>query len=242
MNNIAIVTGASKGIGRAIAIELIKEGYDVHGIYNQAKDEAEQLTQEHGIIFHQCDLSDREAVLALAKELSDVPIRALVNNAGIFEADDIADFNYANWDKTLAVNVTAPLILACELSKTMDKGSSIVNIASTDGMIGACEGISYSASKAALINLTKSLGISLGAKGIRVNAIAPGWINTSMVNAEPSRVAEELTPLGRIGKPEEIAAAVAFLISDKASFINGETLVVDGGLINVDYVLKKESE
>lgn len=241
MNNVVIVTGATKGIGRAIAIQLVQAGYEVHGVYNQAKEEAEKLNQEYGIVFHQTDLSQRAETFKLAKELSHLDIYALINNAGIFVADNLDRLDYATWDKTLEINLTAPLILSHELSHAMSKGSSIVNIASTDGMIGAFDGLSYAASKAALINMTKSLGVTLGAKGIRVNAIAPGWINTGMVDDAPSRAAEEMTPLCRIGQPEEVAHVVEFLISEKSSFINGEIIVVDGGLVNVDYVLKEES-
>ncbi len=241
MSKVVVVTGASQGIGKAIAIKLAESGYEVHGVYNTSKDAADELNQRHGIIFHQADLSQRDQTLRLAGELSELSIHALINDAGIWEADDLDNPQYDIWDKTLEINVTAPLILSLELSKKMETGSSIVNISSTDGMIGAFDGLSYSASKAGLINITKSLGIHLGPKGIRVNAIAPGWIDTSMVSDVPSKVAEEMTPLGRKGTPEEIADVVEFLISDKASFITGETIVVDGGLINVDYVLKTES-
>jgi NAD(P)-dependent dehydrogenase (short-subunit alcohol dehydrogenase family) len=241
MNKTVIVTGASKGIGRAIAIQLARSGYEVHGVYNSSKDEADQLAKEYGIIFHQADLSQREQTLKLVEELSSLHIHALVNDAGIFEMDNLEDMDYAVWDKTLEVNLTAPLILSQKLSKSMSPGSSIVNIASTDGMIGAFDSTSYAASKAALMNITKSLGIYLGPKNIRVNAVAPGWVDTDMASEVPEGISQEMTPLGRNGKPEEIASIVEFLISDKASYINGETIVVDGGLINVDYVLKKES-
>lgn len=243
MKQIVIVTGASKGIGRAIAIQLSKLGYEVHGTFSTSREAADQLAKEHGIIFHQADLSQREQTLKLAEELAPLAIYALVNNAGIWEADNPDGIDFALWNKTLEVNVTAPLILAQKLAKSMNKGASIVNIASTDGLLGAFEGsTSYAASKATLMNVTKSLGNQLGPKGIRVNAVAPGWIDTAMVSDAPATISQEMTPLGRNGKPEEVANVVEFLISDKASFINGETITVDGGLINVDYVLKKESE
>jgi 3-oxoacyl-[acyl-carrier protein] reductase len=241
MSKVVIVTGASRGIGRASAIQLTKAGYEVHGVFNRSKDEAENLTKEHGIVFHQADLSQREQTNNLAKELSQFQIYALVNDAGIFEADDLDSMDFNNWDRHLEINLTAPLVLSIALSKSMRTGSSIVNIASTDGMMGAFDGLSYSASKAALINVTKTLGNYLGPKGVRANAITPGWIDTAMVTEEPAKASQEMTPLGRNGKPEEIANVIEFLISDKASYINGETIVVDGGLLNVDYVLKVES-
>ena len=171
---IVIVTGASKGIGRAIAIRLIEANYNVHGVHSNSLADADQLTAEYGIIFHQADLSHREQTLKLAKELSILKPHALINNAGIWEMDEMDGNDFSTWDKTLEVNLTAPFILSRLLSKSMDSGSSIINIASTDGLTGAYNGISYSASKAALINVTKSLGNTLGPKNIRVNAIAPG--------------------------------------------------------------------
>lgn len=236
-----IVTGASKGIGQAIAIQLVKSGYLVHGVYSASSKAAEQLTADHGIIFHQADLSQRSQTLQLAEELATLKPHALINNAGIWEMDELDGANFDTWDKTLEVNLTAPLVLSRILSKNMESGSSIVNIASTDGLMGAYNGLSYSASKAALINLTKSLGNTLGPKNIRVNAVAPGWIDTAMVDDDATQNAQETNPMGRTGTPTEVANVVEFLISDKASYINGETIMVDGGGINVDYGLKQES-
>lgn len=238
----AIVTGASQGIGKAIAIKLVKAGYTVHGVYNSSAAEANKLAGNYGIIFHQADLSKRQETIKLAKELSKLKPDALVNDAGIWVADNLSNMTYDNWDKTMEINLTAPLILSMEISKLMPDGSSIVNISSTDGMIGAYDGLSYSASKAALINITKSLGNYLGQKGIRLNAVAPGWINTSMVSDAPAQASIEMTPLHRNGKPEEIANVVVFLLSENSSYINGEIIIVDGGLMNTDYALKKESE
>jgi NAD(P)-dependent dehydrogenase (short-subunit alcohol dehydrogenase family) len=238
-----IITGASKGIGRAVALYLAQMNYEVHGTYNTSKDEADKLTSEHGITFHQADLSNREDTQRLAQELASLPnIYGLVNDAGIWVADNLDDMDYANWDQTLEINLTAPLILSLAIGKVMHPSGSIVNIASTDGTQGAYNGLSYSASKAALINLTQTLGIHFGPKGVRVNAIAPGWIDTAMVSEASAQASMEMTPLGRNGRPEEIAHVVEFLLSDKASYINAETIVVDGGLITTDWVLKKESE
>lgn len=238
---IVVVTGASKGIGRAIAIQLSEAGYLVYGVHSSSPEEAEKLASKYGIIFHQADLSRREQTLKLAKELAAVSPHALINNAGIWQMDDLDGTNFDVWDKTIEVNLTAPLILSRLIGRRMNLGSSIVNIASTDGLLGAYNGISYSASKAALINLTKSLGNTFGPKNIRVNAIAPGWVDTAMVDDNVVENAQDTNPMGRTGKPQEIANIVEFLISDKASYINGETIVVDGGGVNVDYGLKKES-
>ena len=242
MSKIVIVTGASKGIGKAIAIQLVKAGYEVQGVYNTSKSEADLLSKQHGIKFHQADLANRQHTLKLANELASLRPTALVNDAGIWQMDDLDNMEYSNWDKTLEVNLTAPLVLSLTIGKSMPSGGSIINIASTDGMKGAFSVLSYAASKAALINITKTLGIHFGPKGVRVNAIAPGWIDTAMADEAPAALMEEATPLGRKGKPEEVANLVEFLISDKASYMSSETIVLDGGLINVDYVLKKESE
>ncbi len=237
----ALVTGASNGIGKATAIYLVQNGYAVHGTYNSDKESADKLASKHDITFHKVDLADKKQTLEFAKNMAKEKFNFLINNAGIFELDGWENLDYNAWDKTLAVNLHAPLVLAREISLGMSKGDSIVNIASTDGLMGAFDGISYSVSKAGLINLTKSMGIQLGPRGIRANAIAPGWINTAMVDEAPTETSQEMTPLGRNGEPEEIAKVVEFLLSDKASYVNGETIVVDGGLVNVDYVLKKES-
>ncbi len=236
-----LVTGSTRGIGKAIALELVKAGYEVHGTYNAAKDEADKLSSEHGIVFHQADLAKRDNTLQFVEELSGLELYAVINNAGIWEMDKPMNMDYATWDRTIEVNLTAPLILSTALAKRMKSGSSIVNISSTDGMTGGYDGLSYAASKAGLISVTKSLGNTLGAKGIRVNAIAPGWVNTELVTAEIAEASSGSIPLGRHARPEEIATVVEFLISDKASYINGETIVVDGGLFNTDDVLKKES-
>lgn len=238
---IALVTGATQGIGKAIALQLVKAGYQVHGVYNSSNAEAEALRNDHGIIFHQADLSVRAQTEKLAQELAGLSVYTLVNNAGIWQPDDLNHPKYEVWDKTLEVNTTAPLILSLTLGKAMSTGGSIVNITSTDGLLGAYNGLSYAASKSALISLTKTLAIHFGPKGVRVNAIAPGWIDTAMVSESPTQTSAEMAPLQRNGKPEEVANVVEFLVSGKASFINGETIVVDGGLINTDYVLKKES-
>lgn len=242
MNKIVLVTGASQGIGRATAIVLAQAGYIVHGTYRTHGADAEQLAKEHGVIFHKLDLADRDQIVRFAETVSSINFNGLVNNAGVFELEDWDKLSYDTWDRTFQVNVTAPLMLARLLSKNMPSGASIVNIASTDAYKAAFNTIAYGASKAALDHLTISLSANLGPKGIRVNAVAPGWIDTSMSSEAPAGLVNEVTPLGRQGKPEEVGQAVEFLLSDKASFITGETLVVDGGLLNVDYTLKKESE
>jgi 3-oxoacyl-[acyl-carrier protein] reductase len=188
------------------------------------------------------DLGKTDEIMAFIAKVQKISFDGLVNNAGVFEMEDWGNYDYLSWQRTLQINLTAPLMLACELSKSMRSGGSIVNIASTDGMKAAFNTISYGVSKAALIQLTKSLSVNLGARGIRANAIAPGWIDTSMSGQAPEGIVEEVVPLARKGQPKEVGAVVRFLLSDDSSYIDGETIVVDGGLLGVDYTLKKESE
>lgn len=144
------------------------------------------------------------------------------------------------WDRTMAVNVTAPLILAQTIGPRLSPGGSIVNIASTDAYIGSFRGIAYSASKAALLSVTRSLANVLGPRGVRVNAVTPGWIDSGILTE--SYEAATLTPPGRNGSPKDIAKAVAFLLSSEAAFITGASVVVDGGYTGVDYFMKQEDQ
>jgi NAD(P)-dependent dehydrogenase (short-subunit alcohol dehydrogenase family) len=155
--------------------------------------------------------------------------------------ENFKKFDYKIWTKTLNINLNAILLTSVRLINQMEEGGSIVNIASTDGMTGSYSSMSYSASKAALINLTQSLALNYGKYKVRVNSISPGWINTEMAT-ESSLEAADLAPLGRNGKPSEIANVVSFLISSKASFITGSNIIVDGGYGCVDYIMRKETQ
>lgn len=190
-----------------------------------------------------CDFSDRGQVVGLVEKLAGVSFDGIVNSAGGFVATDFEDFDMVAWDRVFDVNVHAPLVLIQGLQKQLVDGASIVNISSTDGMTGAVSGMAYAASKAALINLSMSLANVLALRGIRVNAVAPGWIGDGM--RAPPEILEEarkFNPLKRVGTYEDIANAVCFLLSEKAAYVNGTTLVVDGGETATSYLLKKESE
>jgi 3-oxoacyl-[acyl-carrier protein] reductase len=242
MNKTILVTGASQGIGRETAVLLSQSGFTVHGTYLSHEQEAKSLSDEFNITMHKVNLSKVEDIRAFIDKVKNTAFDGLVNNAGVFEMEDWNNYDYQSWQRTIQINLTAPLMLACELSKNMPDGSSIVNIASTDGLKAAFNTISYGVSKAALIQLTKSLSVNLGARAIRVNAIAPGWIDTSMSGQAPEGIVEEVVPLARKGQPKEVGSVVKFLLTDDSSYIDGETIVVDGGLLGVDYTLKKESE
>lgn len=246
MNNFTgrkfVVTGAGTGIGAGISRRLIGKGATVIGVYNTAVEEAGKFEHEFpgALKMLQADFADPASTNALAERLLDEgELHGLVNNAGTIDFQKWDDFSIDGWRRVFAVNVDAPVFLVHALRKLFTHNASIVNIASTDGMTGSFGSTAYSASKAALLNVTKSLANLLGPDGIRVNAIAPGWINTGM-STDASYAAGELTPLGRNGTPDEIAAVVEFLLGDDARFVTGASLIVDGGYTNVDTVMKQE--
>ena len=243
MKQTALVTGSSRGIGRAIAVELAREGWAVCVNYLEHREAAEDLVrllraEGWEAIAVRADVSDRDAVEAMVRtaqaELG--PIELLVNNAGISYQGLFQDTSNEIWDRTLAVNLTgarnaAQAVLPHMLS---EKQGCIVNISSMWGLRGASCEVAYACSKAAIIGLTRSLALELAPSGIRVNCVAPGCIETDMVRVlgeETRAMLVEETPLGRLGTPEDIAHAVAFFASEKASFLTGQVLTADGGFI-----------
>jgi 3-oxoacyl-[acyl-carrier protein] reductase len=233
MKNI-LVTGASRGIGAAIVEVLHAEGYKVYGIYHRGKEQADKLQQKlTNVEMLQCDLSKASEVEELIEKLKPLQYSAIVNNAGIALGDNMPNFTDNDWETTFNVNLVAPLKLVLGLQDTITEQGSIVNVTSCYGMLwGMDMSLSYSATKAALSNVTKSLAIQLRNRKIRVNAVAPSIVDTDMSAEDTPEMLGKVaarTPLGRIAQANEVADVVSFLISNKASYINAQTLIVDGG-------------
>lgn len=243
MKNV-LVTGVSRGMGEATARLLVHEGCFVYGVYNSNKTEAEKLVSElKNIKVFQCDFSKRENTKRFIEELKGVELAGIVNSAGIFLDIDFENFEMGNWEQVFEVNLHAPLLLVQGLQRQLEDGASVVNISSTDAFVGSLSGMAYSASKAAFNSITLSLANILGSRGIRVNAITPGWIGDGM--RAPRELLEEaakITPIKRNGTYEEIAQLVSFLLSDKSSYVNGTTITIDGGDMAVNVILQKEAE
>ena len=243
MKKTAFVTGASRGIGRAIARELALNGYCVGVNYLKEAEKANSLVEELRALGCEAtavraDVSDAAAITEAIRtvERAFSPVDLLVNNAGIAQQDLFQYTDAALWRRLFAVNVdgaynTIQAVLPDMIAR---REGSIVNISSMWGLRGASCEVGYSATKAAIIGLTRSLAMELAPSHIRVNCVAPGVIHTDMVDKlgeETIDALREQTPLGRLGTPEDIAQAVAFLASEKASFITGQVLTADGGFI-----------
>ena len=243
MKQVALVTGSSRGIGRAVALELAREGYDVCVNYLQHREAAESLVsqlQEMGreAIAVQADVADSRVVEDMVRQTEDAlgPVTLLVNNAGISWYGLFQDTDDSTWDRVLAVNLTGARNAARAVLPRMisEKAGCIINISSMWGLRGASCEVAYACSKAGIIGLTRSLALEVAPSGIRVNCVAPGCIETDMVRVLGPETRDMLigeTPLGRLGTPEDIAHAVAFLASEKASFLTGQVLGADGGFI-----------
>ncbi|ADY01036.1 3-ketoacyl-(acyl-carrier-protein) reductase [Vulcanisaeta moutnovskia 768-28] len=244
-NKVILVTGGTRGIGRAIAEAFLREGASVAVTYARSDDKAREL-EKRGILTIKCDVANRDEVRRAAEIVEDKfgDVNVIVNNAGVMYLMPLESYNEGLFDRMMGINVKGIIYTTLEFLPQLKRMKGvIVNIASNAGIGTAFEGTTYYAiTKAAVIILTKRMAFELGKYGIRVNAVAPGWIETDMTTA--NRNPEEIektkslvrsrTMLSITGVPEDIANVVLFLASDRARYITGQTIVADGG--RIDYL------
>ncbi|MEN9501323.1 MAG: acetoacetyl-CoA reductase [Pseudomonadota bacterium] len=236
MGRVALVTGGTRGIGEAICVALKDAGYTPIANYGGNDEAAKEFSQRTGIPAVKFDVSDfnacQESIAAIEKEYG--PIDVLINNAGITRDGTMHRMGFDQWDKVIQTNLASCFNTCRAVIDGMRARSfgRIVNIGSVNGQAGQYGQVNYAAAKSGIHGFTKALAKEGAAKGITVNAIAPGYVETDMVRAVPQNVLDKIIqtiPVGRLGIPEDIARSVMFLIADEASFITGSTLSINGG-------------
>jgi 3-oxoacyl-[acyl-carrier protein] reductase len=230
---VALVTGASRGIGKAIALELGRAGADVVLSYQSGREEAEAVAAEIGGRAVGADVSDASSAKALVEEAGDLDI--LVNNAGVTRDGVLARLSDDDWRAVIDTNLSSVFYTCRAAARPMMKrrGGAIVNVSSIVGLHGNFGQTNYAASKAGIIGFTKSLARELGSRNVRANVVAPGYVRSRLTDVLPEEATKTMldaTPLGRLGDPEDVAGAVRFLCADEARFVTGAVLLVDGGL------------
>jgi len=243
-NRIAMVTGAESGIGKATAIALAEHGYDIGFTWLTSRSAAQATAEQVGVhpvrVAHrQLDLSAPEAGAAIMDELIGElgAVDALVNNAAIGYSSSFIDTPLSEWRRVLDINLTGQFACAQAVARwmvTAGRPGAIVNVTSVQESLPVSNSSAYGAAKGGLRQLTRVMAIELGQHGIRVNAVAPGQINTAMNGREgvpATAVVRRSLPLGRAGSPQEVAAAIVWLVSDAASYLTGASMVVDGGAV-----------
>ncbi|GHV06566.1 hypothetical short-chain dehydrogenase/reductase [Clostridia bacterium] len=256
MKKVALITGVSRNIGKSICRKFLTEGYQVIGTYNASQEAAEKLRDEFSdLTLYQADFRDEDSTTAFIEKMKAYSFDVIVNNAGtmnLTEDDDIVhefrSFSLPSFEAVMRCNFYAPLRICIELQDHINEGGTIINIASTDGMLATYASLSYSASKAALINVSKSLGNNFYPKNkVRVIAISPGWImsddDSSMGSDENSAGGKAgiLSPIGRNGYTTEIAEKVYEHVVSKSILDNGNNYVYDGGFTNYDVIYWEEA-
>jgi acetoacetyl-CoA reductase len=236
MARVAVVTGGTRGIGEAISLGLKEAGYKVAAVYAGNDEKAREFTERTGIAAFKWDVSDFEACKAgLAKVEAELgPVEIVVNNAGITRDGVLHRMTFQQWNDVIATNLTSCFNMCRNVIDGMrERGfGRIVNIGSINGQAGQYGQVNYAAAKSGIHGFTKALAQEGAAKGITVNAIAPGYIDTDMVRAVPPNVLEKIVakvPVGRLGQASEIARGVLFLVADEGGFVTGSTLSINGG-------------
>ncbi len=236
MSRVAIVTGGTRGIGEAISVGLKEAGYSVAATYAGNDEAAARFSEKTGIPAFKFDVADFEqcaaAVEKIAADLG--PVEILVNNAGITRDGTLHRMSFDQWNSVIQTNLSSCFNMCrCVIDGMRERGfGRIVNIGSVNGQAGQYGQVNYAAAKSGIHGFTKALAQEGAAKGITVNAIAPGYIDTDMVRAVPEKVLEKIIsgiPVGRLGHTDEIARGVLFLVADEAGFITGSTLSINGG-------------
>ena len=236
MSHTAIVTGGTRGIGAAISVALSKEGHKVAATYAGNDEAAEAFKTETGISVYRFDVADfdqcAQSVAKIETELG--PTEILVNNAGITRDGTLHRMDFEQWNAVLQTNLSSCYNMCRNVIDGMrERGfGRIVNIGSVNGQAGQYGQVNYAAAKSGIHGFTKALALEGAAKGVTVNAIAPGYVDTDMVRAVPEKVLEKIIatiPVGRLGYASDIARAVQFLVADEATFITGSTLSINGG-------------
>ncbi|PHU34104.1 3-oxoacyl-[acyl-carrier-protein] reductase [Pseudobutyrivibrio ruminis] len=240
--SVALITGASRGIGRVIAETMAKAGYDIAICYSgneSAAQETISLCKKYGVqaIYVKADVSNADDVANMFSEVKSIlgPVDVLVNNAGITKDGLLLRMTEEDFEKVIDINLKGAFLCTKAAIKDMLKAKkgSIINITSIVGVTGNAGQANYSASKAGLIGFTKSVAKEYGSKGITVNAVAPGFIQTAMTDSLPEEVKSaylKQIPLGRFGTPEDVASVVEFLASEKAAYVTGQVIEVTGGM------------